>query len=420
MENNLLSLYIHIPFCAQKCAYCSFASFFVNPEIKEHLIGQYLQTLEQEIRHYGAIMWRQQIKSLYLWWGTPNILTPEQLFTIVWWIDEVFDLKDIVELSIEMNPYPTDEIYDLIRKFHTHFKWCPRLRFSFGIQTFDNTILKDVGRPVSFAGLTDFLRWLRDLKLENMVFNLDFIAFGKFNQTRKWDLQLRDPVKLEFFNQLAESHFADSFSLYTMELFAGSAWQSKTPEKPISGAYYGDDDAIYEEFDVLKGMILDAGYSRYELSNFSRPGKSSIHNRVYREMEDYLGLWMSASSFIKVKGNKDFIEQMPGYTKDCVGLRWTNTANLTEYMKWNYIDSSKNLAMTPKDFLIESFFLKLRTDLWVTKLEDYSSVLVADRKERIESYKDQGFAYDTEDRLVLTDAGMDVFNTITTDLLHEI
>ena len=365
-------------------------------------------------------MGRQQIKSLYLWWGTPNILTPEQLFTIVGWIDEVFDLSDIVELSIELNPYPTDEIYDLIRKFHTHFKWCPRLRFSFGIQTFDNTILSDVGRPVTFAGLTDFLRWLRELKLENMVFNLDFIAFGKFNQTRKWDLQLRDPVKLEFFNQLAESHFADSFSLYTMELFAGSAWQSKTPEKPISGAYYGDDDAIYEEFDVLKGMILDAGYSRYELSNFSRPGKSSIHNRVYREMEDYLGLGMSASSFIKVKGNENFIEQMPWYAKDCVSLRWTNTANLTEYMKWNYIDVSKNLAMTPKDFLIESFFLKLRTDLWVTKLEDYSSVLVADRKERIESYKNQGFAYDTEDRLVLTDAGMDVFNTITTDLLHEI
>lgn len=76
--------------------------------------------------------------------------------------------------------------------------------------------------------------------------------------------------------------------------------------------------------------------------------------------------------------------------------------------------------MTPKDFLIESFFLKLRTDAGVTELENYIPVLVADRKERIESYKDQGFAYDTEDRLVLTDEGMDVFNTITTDLLNEI
>lgn len=86
-----------------------------------------------------------------------------------------------------------------------------------------------------------------------------------------------------------------------MELFAGSAWQTKTPEKPISGAYYGTDDEIYEEFDILKGIVLDAGYSRYELSNFSRQGKSSIHNRVYREMENYIGFGMSGSSFVQIK-----------------------------------------------------------------------------------------------------------------------
>lgn len=415
----MLSLYIHIPFCAQKCAYCSFACFFVNPQIKESLIGQYLQTLEQEIRHYAAIVGKQKIKSIYFGGGTPNILTPEQLFSITDVIDELFDTSDVVELSIELNPYPKDEVYDLIRKFHDHYKKHPRLRFSFGIQTFDNLILEDVGRPVSFAGLVDFLRWLRGLKQENTLFNFDFIAFGKFNKTRKWDLQLRDPLKLEFFEQFVQSQFADSFSLYTMELFAGSAWQSKTPEKPISGAYYGTDDEIYEEFDILKGIVLDAGYSRYELSNFSRQGKSSIHNRVYREMGNYIGFGMSGSSFVQIK-DEERTEQLPWYTPDSVGLRWTNTSNLKEYLAGHFIDTSKTLSMTPKDFLIESFFLKLRTDAGVTELEHYIPVLVADRKERIESYKDQGFAYDTEDRLVLTDEGMDVFNTITTDLLNEI
>ncbi len=392
----------------------------MNAEIKESLIGQYLQTLEQEIRHYGAIMGRQKIKSIYFGGGTPNILTPEQLFSITDVIDELFDTSDVVELSIELNPYPQTETYDLITQFHTHYKKHPRLRFSFGIQTLDNVILEDVGRPVSFAGLADFIRWLRALKQENTLFNFDFIAFGKFNQTRKGDLQLRDPLKLEFFEQFAQSQFADSFSLYTMELFAGSAWQSKTPEKPISGAYYGTDDEIYEEFDILKGIILDAGYSRYELSNFSRQGKSSIHNRVYREMENYIGFGMSGSSFINLKEQEDRAQTLPWYTKDSVGLRWTNTTNLVEYLKGNFIDTNKTLSMTSKDMLIESFFLNLRTDKWVVALEKYIPVLVPDRKERIESYKDQGFAYDTEDRLVLTDEGMDVFNTITTDLLNEI
>lgn len=416
----MLSLYIHIPFCAQKCAYCSFSSFFLNPQIKDSLVGQYLQTLEQEIRHYAEIMGRQQIKSIYFGGGTPNLLTPEQLFSITDWIDELFDTSDVTELSIELNPYPQADIYDLINKFHIHYKKHPRLRFSFGIQTFDNAILEDVGRPVSFAGLVDFIRWLRELKQENTLYNFDFIAFGKFNETRKWDLQLRDPGKLEFFENFVQSQFADSFSLYTMELFSGSAWQSKTPEKAISGAYYGTDDDIYEEFDILKAIILDAGYSRYELSNFSRQGKSSIHNRVYREMWDYLGLGMSGSSFIKAEWNEEFIHQLPWYTEGCVAVRWTNSTNLNQYMQWKFVDSDKNLAMTAKDYLIESFFLQLRTDVWVYNLEKYESVLVPNRKELIESYKDQGFAYDTTDRLVLTDEGMDVFNTITTDLLNEI
>ena len=130
----------------------------MNPQIKESLIGQYLQTLEQEIRHYAAIMGKQQIKSIYFGGGTPNILTPEQLFSITDWIDELFDTSDVSELSIELNPYPQNEIYDLINKFHIHYKKHPRLRFSFGIQTFDNAILEDVGRPVSFGGLADFIR----------------------------------------------------------------------------------------------------------------------------------------------------------------------------------------------------------------------------------------------------------------------
>lgn len=365
-------------------------------------------------------MWRKQIKTIYFGGGTPNLLTPEQLFEITDWIDEVFDTGDLVELSIELNPYPTKDIYDLISAFHTHYKGCPRLRFSFGIQTFDNTILEDVGRPVSFAGLSEFLRWLRPLKLENTVFNLDFIAFGKFNQTRKGDLQLWDPVKLDFFEQMAESHIADSFSLYTMELFNWSARQSNTPDKWISGAHYGSDDDIYEEFDVLKDMILNAGYTRYELSNFTRQGKSSIHNRVYREMGDYLGLGMSASSFVKREGNEDCIEKLPGYSPDAVSLRWTNTKKLNTYNEGVFVDTETIETMSQKDFLIESFFLTLRTDLGIKNIEEYSSVLVPNRKKLIESYKDQGFVYDLEDRLVLTDEGMDVFNTITTDLLNEI
>jgi len=121
-----------------------------------------------------------------------------------------------------------------------------------------------------------------------MVFNFDFIAFGKFGETRKGEAQLWDPGKIDFFDRFASSQFADSFSLYTLELFPGSKWQSKTPDQPISGTYYGNDDDIFTEFSYLKDIILDAGYHRYESSNFSKSGVSSIHNRVYRTMQNYI------------------------------------------------------------------------------------------------------------------------------------
>lgn len=149
------------------------------------MIQDYLGTLYKEIEHYANIVGNKQIKTIYLGGGTPNVLSIEQLTGIVDKIGQHFDVSEVVELSIELNPYPAKDIYNLINQFNLHFKKWPRLRFSFGIQTFDNQILTDVGRPVSFAGLVDFLRGLRDIKQENMVFNFDFIAFGKFGKTRK-------------------------------------------------------------------------------------------------------------------------------------------------------------------------------------------------------------------------------------------
>lgn len=121
------------------------------------------------------------------------------------------------------------------------------------------------------------------MKKDNIVYNFDFIAFGKFNKTRKGNKQLRDPNKLEFFRNLVNSQFADSFSLYTLELFPGSKWKSVENEN-----YFGSDDEIFEEFEILKNIILEAGYRRYEFSNFSRSGMSSIHNRSYWNMENYI------------------------------------------------------------------------------------------------------------------------------------
>lgn len=134
-------------------------------------------------------------------------------------IAEVRDVSYVEELSIEINPDPVDDMLELVQTISRYYKHFPRVRFSIGIQSFDNQVLEEAGRQYNFQACVDFLRRLSRCKMDHNIFNFDFIAFGKLNMTRKGDAQLRDPAKLEFFTNFVQSGFADSFSLYTLELF---------------------------------------------------------------------------------------------------------------------------------------------------------------------------------------------------------
>jgi len=291
----MLSLYLHIPFCAQVCSYCSFP---IAAKQGEDIIQRYLQQLHAEIDHYGTLYPQADIKSIYFGGGTPNLIGAEELIKLITHLEQVFNCEQVAELSLEFNPYPQDEILSLVKKLNTVYRKRPRVRYSFGIQSFDNGVLAQAGRPYTFPGMVEFLRALQPLKQENNVFNFDFIAFGKFNQTKKGNPQLRTPSALSFFEDVVHAHFADSFSLYTLEFSEHQARRRQQPKDEASGrakksdliskGCCGTEEEIYEEFDILKNILLSAGYKRYEISNFALISKSSIHNRVYREMEEYL------------------------------------------------------------------------------------------------------------------------------------
>lgn len=217
-----------------------------------------------------------------------------------------------------------------------------------------------------------------------------------------------------------ESHFADSFSLYTLELFENQVWKKKNTEALISGEYFGTDDQIYEEFSLLKSILLDAGYRRYELSNFALSGKSSIHNRTYWEMESYLGLGLNSSSFLDAKLLSPEVLRALQTEKAEAGLRFKNTLSMDEYLAGNWLNPTENQNLSEKDWLIEAFFLGLRTDRGISQLSRFEPVLVANYQEKLKSYAEQGFLVWEEENVVLTDEGMDVFNTLVTELLEEI
>jgi oxygen-independent coproporphyrinogen-3 oxidase len=394
----MLSLYIHIPFCVKNCPYCSF-SVVQNPD--DEMIQNYLNNLHSEIDEWWKVFWKAEIRTIYFGWWTPNLMWAEEIKKLIHHCEEVFDCENVGELSFECNPFPQDQVYEFVSELQKSFKKYPRVRFSFGIQSLDNWVLENAWRPYTFPWMVDFLRGLRDLKLENSVYNFDFMAFGVFNRTKKWDLQLWTPSALEFFQDFVNSWFADSFSLYMLELFEHQKWK-KNPEWNSfvvqQFSLFWNEDEIYEEFDVLKNIVQEWGYKRYEISNFAAVGKSSIHNRVYREMEDYLWLWLSASSFINAKSPyfQAVIENLKKVGSSLRsewlnGIRRTNTPYFPKYI-WNEkISESAIQPMSKLDYLIESFFLSLRTDRWIDDISKFESVLVKDYSEKIKLYEENWF-----------------------------
>lgn len=404
--------------------------------MKENIFGieieKYVDSIISEIKNYSKILTDKEIKSIYFWWGTPQLIWLENIQKITDTIVENFDTENLGEFSMEMNPYPQDEVLNITKSLTKKYKNFSRMRFSFGIQSFDNKVLSQSGRDITYPWLVEFFRELQLLKKDNNIFNLDFIAFGKFNESKKWNLQLRNTNSLEFFEKLAESKFVDSYSLYTLELFPGSLryYQKDTAtfkkggrgdlniQETQSSTVFGSDDDVYEEFAILKDILLDKWFKRYELSNFSLMWKSSIHNRTYREMWDYIWLWTSASSFIKTPNEE--LKKYLWINENTEAVRRNNTVKLAEYDKWNYIDQKSVQNLSQKDLLIEEFFLSLRTDLWIKDIKKYSNIVVSDFKEKIQSYVDQWFIEILENWFKLTDQWMDVYNDIITELLEEI
>ena len=417
----MLSLYFHIPFCVKNCPYCSF-SVVQNPN--SEMIQSYLKNLHHEIDEWWKCVWKAEIRTIYFWWWTPNLIWSDEISKLIHHCEEVFNCENVWELSFECNPFPQDEVYGFVSSLQKSFKKYPRVRFSFWIQSLDNWVLENAWRPYTFPWMVDFLRWLRDLKQENSVFNFDFMAFGIFNKTKKGDLQLWTPSALEFFQDFVNSWFADSFSLYMLELFEHQKRKKEDKKSNITqeGVFWNEDE-IYEEFDILKNIIQEWWYKRYEISNFSSVGKSSIHNRVYREMEDYLWLWLSASSFINAKSSyfENVCEKLIWKPeKDLYWIRWTNTPYFPKYISDEKLPDLSIQKMDKSDYLIESFFLWLRTDRWVADIAKFESVLIEDRQEKMKLYEENWFLKTNEKWFVLTDEWMDCYNGIITELLKEI
>jgi len=268
-------VYIHIPFCKSRCSYCDFATDVYRGRAA---VDRYVNALVKEISDPNSEFPNptSQIETLYFGGGTPSLLSPRQLESIVSAVSDRFALADDLELTLEMNPATvTPEKLRAYRSIGVN-------RASFGVQTFNNRDLKLLarGHDATDARLTYI--HLREAGFENVSF--DLIAGLPGQSIDDWQTNLEEAVAL------APEHL----SLYLLEIHEGTplAEQLRSQRRPVP-----DEDVAAEMYELMLEMTASAGLDQYEISNFARSGFESRHNSKYWTLDPVFGFGVSAHSF---------------------------------------------------------------------------------------------------------------------------
>lgn len=311
----MAGIYVHIPFCRQKCRYCDFASF---PD-KIGFAESYMACVYHEMAMRGEELKEYSFDTLYIGGGTPSVIDESYIAMLVAAAKKHFNLAKNAEITIEMNPGTVSANKIAL------YKKCGVNRFSVGLQTAIDSQLEDLGRC---HDLKQFLSCAKLLKGEN--FSVD-IMIGLKNQS------LED---IEKSIEVAAAAGASHISMYAL-----------TPEDgtPIYTDYLNgelpDNDEVADMYAFGVKKLKNLGFGRYEVSNFCKKGKESRHNLNYWRRGEYIGFGVSASSHIK-------------------NVRFTNTFDLDEYFKcimtnhFPVVDSSEVDEEGRKE---ESIMLALRT-----------------------------------------------------------
>jgi oxygen-independent coproporphyrinogen-3 oxidase len=302
-------IYIHTPYCIQRCPYCDFATY---EKSKIPPIQNYIELVREEIRQKSGSIKKRNLNTLFLGGGTPSLLEPEHILTLFHELENHgFNFSKDSEVTIEINPATLDP-----KKIEGYLKIGIN-RFSVGAQTFDDTLLKKLGRMHSSA---DTIETLNLLKSFGLNYSLDLL-FALPNQSKE---QLS--YDLEKIDSLSPQHV--------------SCYYLTVPESNPLSQNRPQEDVQLDMFDLVFEGLEQSGFKQYEISNFAKPNFYSRHNMLYWTDEEYWGLGLSAHS----------------YSKDSQwGTRYWNPKTYNEYESLIGSNRTKNFQ-TPTDNLPVSNF----------------------------------------------------------------
>lgn len=357
--------YVHIPFCRSKCKYCSFVSF-PRLEVK----AEYLMALRKEIlANYKS----EELNTLYFGGGTPSVLTVEEFSKII----ELLNLAKGCEVTTELNP----ETMSL--EYLSGLRHAGVNRVSFGCQTFDDKILKNIGRRHSADCVRHAVKFAQNAGFENI--SLDFIYGLPEQSLERFERDLNTAIGLG----------VQHISLYGLKIDEGCYFYEHAPEN------LPDEDMQADMYLKAIETLTSAGFEHYEISNFAKSGYESRHNLNYWDNNSYYGLGVAAH----------------GYED---GVRYFNTASIDEYLKNPFKHKSQHI-LSAQEKLEEAIFLGFRElkGIDISKINSKYGIDFENKyKNIVKKYVNYGYLERTDVGYKLSDSGILVSNVILAEFLE--
>ena len=394
------ALYIHVPFCDSRCAYCDFHSFpksAVPPALQRLYVEKILERAELLSRALSA-----SYTTIYIGGGTPTILADDTFDRLIGGLGRLFG-QSVREWTVEANPESLSD-----RKLDTLLANSVS-RISIGIQTMDEEELRVLGRK---AGVADNRRAIALAVESGLAVSADLIGCipvrpGDAEKERASRTSLLETVAF-----LVESGVGH-LSIYDLVVEEGTAIKKLLGEGKLAPA---DEDRSYEERKETEGFLDLRGLGRYEVSNYARPGSECLHNMAYWSMNSYLGIGSGAVSTLNIAGGEAARRLGHG---DCSSLRIEEGRNLRLYA-----DSPDDVAASSwidrKDSAFEAVMMALRTAAGLDEKRFEDRFDLAPRTllaGTIEKWK--SFFPESSGHLRLNDRGLDLLNGILVDALGE-
>ena len=358
------SLYIHIPFCEHICDYCDFTKL----QYFRKFAVSYLEVLKKELDGYKI----GKLKTIYVGGGTPTSLEDDLFEELLKMIKPYTD--GVIEYTFEANPESlTETKIKMLKKYGVN-------RISIGVQSTNDEILHYINRQHSFNDVKKSVGLLKENSLNNI--NVDLIL-GLPHASDKYLIEdLKNIMSLDVWH----------VSCYALTIHPHTVLFNK-------GFKEIDDDQMRHYYDLVHDFLSKSGFTHYEVSNWCKEGKESLHNLTYWRNNQYYGCGLGAS----------------GYIGD---IRYKNTTNLTKYLKGEYVEEKE--VVTLKDKMTYQIMLNLRTNegLDLNQFEKEFGVSLLDTKRKeIEEMKTKGYLYERFNCLKPTYQGMMILDTVILKLI---